>query len=74
MDASGFSVYYEERRKIAEEKDLDVVSYFFDDDREGDKEYWRPLSEAYHRMEKDFYDDDTDMLMRLVKGRRDLWT
>jgi len=73
MDASGWSSYCEEHRQIAEEA--------------GDESFWPNLSsddsnrnrsheilEICHRIEKEQEDEDTAMLIRLVKIRNHLWT
>jgi hypothetical protein len=74
MDASGLGAYYEERRKIARKNGEDEHWNIFEDDSEENKEYVRQLSDTYHQMEQGFYDEDTAMLIRLVKIRQGIWT
>lgn len=72
MDASGLSDYYEEKYKKAEANDDDPLLGSFSDEKE--KERWHKLSDKCHQMEQAQEDEDTEMLIRLVKHRRCLWT
>lgn len=74
MDASGLSDYYEEKSRIAKEKGEDPDFVTFSDIPEEDQNHWRKLSDAHHKLEQDFDNEDTAMLIRLIKIRRGVWT
>lgn len=73
MDASGLSNYYEERRKEAELRGDDPLLGMFNSDKTRD-ERSDNLSRIYHKMEEEQNEEDTHMLIRLVKIRHSLWT
>lgn len=73
MDASGWTEYCEERSK--ENPDLDLSFLFFDENESVEsKERRRKLSDLCHKIEQEQEDEDTEMIIRLVKIRRGLWT
>lgn len=74
MDASGLSDYYEEKSRIAKEKGEDPDFVTFSDIPEEDQNHWRKLSDAHHKLEQDFDNEDTAMSIRLIKIRRGVWT
>jgi len=75
MDASGLTAYYEEREKAAKGRGEDVSLAFFDrNESDESRERWRKLSAICQKMEQEQEDEDTKMLIRLVKIRRGLWT
>lgn len=72
MDASGWSDYCEERRQEAEARGEDMwVGYVRD---EADSERSSKISEICHKMEQEQDEEDTAMLIRLIKIRHHLWT
>jgi len=73
MDASGLNNYYEERRKEAELQGEDSSLYMFNSDKTRDDQS-ETLSKIYHKMEEEQDEEDTSMLIRLVKIRHSLWT
>ena len=72
-EASGWNNYCEERRKIAKANGDDTlrVSYILNDQ---DRERSSHIMDIYHKMIKEHDDEDTEMLIRLVKNRQSLWT
>ena len=73
MDTSGFSSYYEERRKEAELRGDDLLLGMLNSDKTRD-ERSDNLSSICHKMEEEQDEEDTNMLIRLVKIRHSLWT
>ncbi len=73
MDASGWSDYCEERRRAAESQG-DDLSWIGCDMDDPEKERSRKILEICHKMEQEQEDEDTQMLIRLIKIRRSLWT
>jgi hypothetical protein len=66
-DASGWTAYCERRR--------DGRDFFdFDDKTEEEAEQGRVSSERLHEIEAEYEQEDTDMLIRLVRVRDHLWT
>ena len=72
MDASGWSDYCEEKHQEAEARGDDMWIGCVRD--EADRERSSKISEICHRMEQDQEEEDTAMLIRLIKIRRHLWT
>lgn len=66
MDASGWSAYCEDQRR----RGID----FFETDPEEDRWDTRSMHEKMREMEKAYDDEDTEMLIRLIKLRGSLWT
>lgn len=74
-DASGWSSYCDEQSKEAELRGDDAdFSMFNTDTDEIDKQRKRNILDICHDMEKDQDEEDTAMLIRLVKVRHSLWT
>lgn len=73
MNASGLSNYYEERRKEAELRGEDPWLGMFNSDKTRDVRSDN-LSTICHKMEEEQDEEDTHMLIRLVKIRHGLWT
>ena len=74
MVASGLSEYYEKKRKTAE---VQGDSFLFDlnrDESDEDKQHYCQMSDLCHNIEQEQEDEDTEMLIRLVKLRKHLWT
>jgi hypothetical protein len=69
-EVSGWSAYCEEKRKIAEAGGKD--GWFFSNKKEYDGS--EELLRKYHQMEQEQVDEDTAMLIKLVKLRQSLWT
>lgn len=63
--------YYEDRRIEAELRGDDPLLGMFNSDRD---ERSTDLSRIYHKMEEEQDEEDTNMLIRLVKIRHSLWT
>lgn len=62
--ASGLSAYYEKKKKNAQDQNSDII--FLDDLNE--------IYEICDKMNHDYDEEDTQMLIRLVKLRGQLWT
>lgn len=73
MEASGWADYYEKKRQAAEAQDVDFSWISWDTD-ETDKEHSSKILEICHKMEQEHDDEDTEMLIRLIKIRKSLWT
>ena len=73
MDASGLTAYYEERCREQPEQEHAFL-YFDENESVESQEQGRKLSDLCHKMEQEQEDEDTEMLIRLVKIRRGLWT
>lgn len=76
MDASGWSEHCDHRRRIKEANGHDNPLDFLDDDDETpeEKELALAIIRKTHEIEKNYDDEDEQMLMRLVKIRKGLWT
>lgn len=73
MDASGWSQYCEEKRQTAIDRNTNPLwSNFIT--TEGEKEYSRKILDNCHKIEIEQEDEDTAMLIRLVRIRQNLWT
>jgi hypothetical protein len=72
FEVSGLDEYYEKKRKAAEERGDDPLWGSFKNKTED--EGWRTMSNLCHEIEKEQDDEDTAMLIRLVKIRQSLWT
>jgi hypothetical protein len=70
-EVSGWSEHYEEKRKTAEESDDDD---FFDNLMEDKSEAYKDSVALCYKLEKEQEEEDTTMLIRLVKIRCHLWT
>jgi len=70
MDASGLSDYYEERRNVAQASGDDSWDCFSENESETDQERSRKIRDLCHKMEQEQEDEDTEMLIRLVKLRK----
>lgn len=70
MEASGWSAFCEENRRAH----ADDFFWIGCDINEADSERSRKISEISHRMEQEQEDEDTEMLIRLIKIRGSLWT
>lgn len=66
MDASGWSNYCNNKR----DRGIDLL----EDDPEEDKWNTRSMHDKMREMEKAYEDEDTEMLIRLIKIRGSLWT
>lgn len=73
MEVSGLSAYYDEKNQEAKEKGEDSLMNLFGENRTKDERF-EGLSNTYHQMEQQQEDEDTEMLMRLIKIRHHLWT
>lgn len=75
MEASGWSAYCDERRKKAEVQGFDLtLPVLEEDETEEEKARTRKILEVCHRMESEQENEDTEMLVRLIKIREHLWT
>ena len=68
---SGWSDYCDERRKEAESSNNDPLSFITENK---DKEQPRRILNIYHQIEREQEEEDTSMLIRLIKIRQNLWT
>lgn len=74
-DASGWSNYYQEKQKIAEANGSDpLYAVLGKHESTEDKERSRKILELCQKIEKEQQDEDTEMLIHLVKLRTSLWT
>jgi hypothetical protein len=71
--ASGWSAYCEEKDKEAKARGEDPLSSIIDKDKTDDKRS-RELMDICHQMEQQQENEDTAMLIRLIKIRQRLWT
>jgi hypothetical protein len=69
MDASGWSAYCEERRRSKNDHDIS-----FWDDSTDIANRSHEILELCHKIEREQEDEDTEMLIRLIKIRGNLWT
>jgi hypothetical protein len=75
MEASGWSDYCDERRKKAEANGSDsILPGLGEDCTEEEKARKHQILEVCDRMESEQENEDTEMLIRLVKIRKHLWT
>lgn len=75
MDASGWTTYCEESRKAAKKRGDDSSLFLFDtNESDESQEQSRKILAICHKMEQEQEDEDTEMLIRLVKIRKGLWT
>lgn len=65
-DASGWSDYCDNKRA----RGIDL----FETDPDENREEVRNILDESHTLEKYYYDEDEEMLIRLIKVRNDLWT
>jgi hypothetical protein len=72
MDASGWSIYCEERCQAAKAEN-DDLSWMYSRD-EVDRKRSSQILQTSHEMEQKQEDEDTEMLIRLIKIRSNLWT
>jgi hypothetical protein len=71
MDASGWTAYCEKRREKGG-SDLSILDY--DDETEEERKECRRAMEVSHQMEEAYDAEDEQMLIRLIKIRKALWT
>lgn len=74
MDASGWSKYCEERDKKAKARGDDSLFADHENETDEDKVQARKILDICHKMESEQEEEDTEMLIRLVKIRKNLWT
>lgn len=75
MEASGWSAYCDERRKKAEVQGFDLILPVLEEDEtEEEKARAHQILEVCHKMELEQENEDTEMLIRLIKIREHLWT
>lgn len=75
METSGWSAYCDERRKKVEANGSDLgLPFLEDDETEEGKAEARQILEVLHKMESEQENEDTEMLIRLIKIRKHLWT
>ena len=75
MDASGWTALCEEREKAAKDRgDDSSLSLFDTNESDESREHSRKILDICQKMEQDQEDEDTEMLIRLVKIRKGLWT
>ena len=65
----GWTAYCDEREAAAGERD-----WIFDDDSVRDRERSRVILDAMQKLEEQYDTEDEEMLIRLVKLRKSLWT
>ena len=72
-EASGWSAYCEEKQRKSQDP-ADDLSWIDCDQDEADREYASNILEISRKMEQEQEDEDTEMLIRLIKIRGSLWT
>lgn len=73
-DASGWSDFCEERRNAATARGDESWDYFEEYESEEEQERAGKIHDIYRKLEQGQEDEDTEMLIRLVKLRTRLWT
>lgn len=78
-DASGWSKWCDDRRTLIKEQDGDEDEYYqtmlsSDNDTPEQREETSRLLDVYREIEKQYDDEDTAMLQRLIAIRNHLWT
>lgn len=74
-DVSGWTEYCEQNRKIAESQGKSYFSSFFSDNNDAEMSARRDAAhKKLQEIEKQYQQEDDDMLMRIVKIRRRLWS
>ncbi|MEO8402373.1 MAG: hypothetical protein ABI597_11390 [Gammaproteobacteria bacterium] len=71
--ASGWSNYCEKKREAVKTSDNDTFWSSFITNSE-DEEHTRKILDKRYQIEKEQEEEDTTMLIRLVKIRQSLWT
>jgi hypothetical protein len=74
MEASGWSAYCNNIRQKAEVQGFDLTPVLEEDETEEEKIQARQILEVCREMELEQENEDTEMLIRLVKIRTHLWT
>lgn len=74
MDAIGLSEYYDQRHKNSKEHDEDDFLFDSENETEEERDQWRKLHDICQKIENKHEEEDTEMLIRLVKLRGHLWT
>lgn len=75
MDASGWSDYCDQKRKEGEDLGEDEFSPLFRSNQsEADQKQKRKILDRCWKLEQEQEDEDTNMLIRLVKVRGSIWT
>lgn len=75
MDGSGWSNYCCERRKKAEAQGSDLILPILEgNETEEEKAHAHQILEVCHEIESEQENEDTEMLIRLIKIRKYLWT
>lgn len=75
MEESGWSKYCEEKRKKTEVNGSDfILPVLKDDETEEEKVLVRQILEICNKLEYEQENEDTEMLIRLIKIRKHLWT
>lgn len=68
MDASGWTDYCEKQRELSED------NIFWDEETDNDREKTQKLLNTCSDIEERYHKEDEEMLIRLIKIRRSLWT
>lgn len=66
MDESGYTAYFE-RNRLEDGGVWEMIE-------KDDKDEWKKYSDKCHELEEAQYKEDEDMMIRLIKVRRSLWT
>lgn len=74
MDASGWSDLCEKKQKEAALRGDDLWLGSHEGETDEQKDHARKILDLCHKMEQEQEDEDTEMLIRLVKLRGSLWT
>lgn len=75
MDVSGWSNYCDQKRKEGEDRGEDeFTSLFRSDQSEADQEQKKRILDLCGKLEQEQEDEDTRMLIRLVRVRHRIWT
>lgn len=74
FEASGWRAYSDERNKAAKARGDDPLDYLFSNNTTDEYAREKALFEISGKIEQAQDDEDTDMLIRLIKIRHHLWT
>jgi len=76
MDESGWSAHCDKQREQCKESGEDDFWCMIDneDDTEDERKETMKLINRSHEIEQQYEDEDTEMLIRLIKARKGMWT
>lgn len=69
-EVSGWNEYYENKRKNCE----DIFEFFNSKETEEEKLETRRIHDLMNKIEEDYFQEDEEMLIKLIRLRRSMWT